>query len=149
MGSEKNTAPMKVCDTELESVSGGAMGAGTGASGSFTSNTGTQLNLLVSWSVQSDSFGRKTLAVDVYASSYSLYCNPSLSGVELTVNGMSYSSGTPAISYGGRTAVTNKLASFSVPNVSGTVTLSAVWHFNGVYSGTSLGDIRASGTITV
>ena len=148
MSAERKDAE-RLLDEELESVSGGANGAGTLASGSFTSNTGTQLNLLVSWSVRSDSFGQKTLDVDVYASSYSLYLNPSSSGVELSVNGISYASGTPAVSYSGRTAVTNKLASFSIPHVSGAVTLSAVWHFNGVYSNTTLGDIRATGTVTV
>ena len=37
-------------DNELNQVAGG-LGGGVLASGSFLSNTGTQLNLLVNWSV--------------------------------------------------------------------------------------------------
>lgn len=59
-------------DNELNQVAGG-LGGGVLASGSFLSNTGTQLNLLVNWSVQADAYGTKTLYVDVCASSYSLY----------------------------------------------------------------------------
>ena len=113
-------------ENELNQVAGG-FGGSTIASGSFTSNTGTQLNLLVNWSVQTDGY----LYVDVCATSYSLYSNGG--GVELTAN----------------SPVTNRLASFAIPGLSGAVSLSAVWHFNGSYSGTPIGDIRASGVVNV
>lgn len=133
-------------DSELNQVAGG-VGGTVVASGSFTSNTGTQLNLLVNWLVQSDSYGQKTLYVDVNATSYSLYSNGG--GVELTVNGMVYTANASSVNYGGSSRVTNRLASFTVPGVSGAVSLNAVWHFNGSYSSVPLGDIRASGVANV
>lgn len=134
-------------DDELMNVVGG-FGEGGGASGSFASSTGTALNLIVYWSVQNNA-GQKNLNVTVSSTSYSLYCTGSACGVELVVNGMSYVSSTPAIEYGGNSPVTNQLASFSIPNVSGPVSITAIWHFNGSYSGVSIGDIRASGTAVV
>ena len=112
----------------------GGYGEASIASGSFASSTGTALNLVVYWSVQ-DNGGQKVLKVTVSSSSYSLYCTGSACGVELVVNGMSYASGTPAIEYGGNSPVTNQLASFSIPNLSGPVSITAIWHFNGTYSG--------------
>ena len=117
------------------------------ASGSFTSNTGTQLNLQVNWSAQSGGAGQKTLYVDVCANSYSLYSNGG--AVELTANGLLYAASAAPVNYGGKTPVTNRLASFAIQGVSGAVNLSAVWHFNGTYSGRAIGDIRASGIANV
>ena len=133
-------------ENELNQVAGGS-GGGVLASGSFASNTGTQLNLLVNWSVQADSYGQKTLNVDVCTTSYSLYCNGG--GVELTANGVLYTARGATIDYGGSTMVTNRLASFSIPGVSGAVSLNAVWHFNGSYSGVPISDIRANGVVNV
>ena len=129
-------------ENELNQVAGG-FGGSTIASGSFTSNTGTQLNLLVNWSVQTDGY----LYVDVCATSYSLYSNGG--GVELTANGMVYTATASSVNYGGSSPVTNRLASFAIPGLSGAVSLSAVWHFNGSYSSTPIGDIRASGVVNV
>ena len=139
----------RINDEELENVSGGMGSGNISSSGSFASNTGTALNLLVYWSASIDSFGQKTLNVSVCSTSYSLYCTGSSGGVELTVNGMTYVSGTPAIEYGGNSVVTNTLASFSIPNLSGAVNITAVWHFNGIYSNTPIGDIRATGTAVI
>ena len=47
-------------DSELNRVAGGAGAGGVVASGSFSSNTGTQLNLMVTWSVLADAYGQKT-----------------------------------------------------------------------------------------
>ena len=70
-------------------------------------------------------------------------------GVELTVNGMIYGASANPISYGGSTPVTNCLATFAIPVTSGAVSMSAVWHYNGTYSGVPIGDIRASGVANV
>ena len=133
-------------EKELSTVAGGSGGAVV-ASGSFASSTGTQLNLLVNWSVQADGFGNKTLYVDVNTTSYSLYSSGG--GVELTANGMMYAASASPVSYGGNTMAVNHLASFSVPGVYGAVSLGVVWHFNGSYSGTPIGDIRAYGVVNV
>ena len=135
-----------ISDNELNQVAGGAGGAVI-ASGSFTSNTGTQLNVQVNWSAQSGGAGQKTLYVDVCANSYSLYSNGG--AVELTANGLVYAASAAPVNYGGKTPVTNRLASFAIQGVSGAVNLSAVWHFNGTYSGRAIGDIRASGIANV
>ena len=137
----------KMSDDDLEQVAGGFGQGNTISSGSFASSTGTALNLLVYWSVRADGAGMKTLDVSVCATSYSLFCTGSYGGVELTVNGMTYVSSTHAIEYGGNTPTTNTLATFSIPNISGAVNVTAVWHFNGTYSNTPIGDIRASGTV--
>lgn len=133
-------------ENELNQVAGG-VGSTVVAMGSFASNTGTQLNLLVNWSVQADSYGQKTLYVDVCSTSYSLYSTGG--GVDLIANGMVYTATASPVQYGGKSMVTNRLASFSVPGVSGAVSLSAVWHFNGSYSGVPIGDIRANGIANV
>lgn len=138
---------MILSDSELNQVAGGAGVGGVVASGSFSSNTGTQLNLMVTWSVLADAYGQKTLYVDVCSTSYSLYCTGG--GIELTANGMVYASTAPSIEYGGSSMVVNRLASFTIPGVAGAVSLSAVWHFNGSYSGVPIGDIRASGIANV
>ena len=133
-------------DNELNQVAGGAGGTAV-ASGSFTSSTGTQLNILVNWLVQSDGAGQKTMYVDVNSTSYSLYSNGG--AVELTVNGMLYTATASSVNYGGSSMVTNRLASFVIPGVSGAVSLNAAWHFNGTYSGVHIGAVRANGVANV
>ena len=134
---------------DLNSVSGGAAGESVVTSGSFTSNTGTALNIQVDWSVVKTLAGTKELKVSVSTWSYSLNSISLEKGVELTVNGALYCADSAAINYGGQTQASNLLASFSIPNLSGTVNLSAVWHFRGSYSGVELNDIRVEGTVTV
>ena len=143
----KNHNISKISDSFLENVAGGVGSGEVVSSGSFASSTGTQLNIGVSWRVRSDTYGQRVLDVTVSSSSYSLYCTGSAGGVELTVNGMTYVSGSPAIEYGGSSMVMNTLASFSIPNLNGPASVTAVWHFNGTYSGVPIGDVRAGGTI--
>ena len=136
-------------DDSLENIAGGYYGGDVLASGSFASNTGTQLNIQVNWLARVDTFGQKTLDVTVYCNSYSLYTVSMYNGVLLTVNGMTYGATSTAISYDGRSMISTPLASFSIPNLSGSVQLSAVWHFNGTYSGVPLNEIRAGGVISM
>ncbi len=134
---------------DLEGVSGGVTGGSVLNSGSFQSDTGTGLNIRVDWSAVRGVTGEKTLEVLVSTLSYSLNSIEMPGGVELTVNGDVYVGKSAAVNYSGRSQITSPLASFSVPNLSGTVQLGAVWHFKGSYSGVALGDIRASGTAVV
>ncbi len=133
---------------QLDAVVGGA-GGSVISQGSFQSNTGTPLNIQVNWRAVSGGAAGKTLEVDVSAVSYKLYTSADYNGVQLTVNGAVYSSGSQAIEYGGSGVATSPLASFSVPNVSGSVQLSVVWHFNGSYSGVSLQDVRAAAAVYI
>ncbi len=130
-------------ENELDQVAGGFAGDTVVATGSFTSNSGTHVDLLVNWAVRADNYGTKTLHVDVSVTSYALY-NSGV-GVDLYANGAIYTATSATINYGGSSRVTSPLASFSVPNVSGAVNLSVVWHFNGTLSGVHVGDIRANG----
>ena len=134
---------------DLDSVSGGAAGGSVLNSGAFQSDTGTALNIRVDWSVVRGVMGEKTLEVQVSTLSYSLYSIEMPSGVELTVNGAVYHGKSAAVNYSGRSQIASPLASFSIPNLSDTVQLGVVWHFNGSYSGVTLSDIRASGTAVV
>lgn len=136
---EKKTLSEK----ELTQVAGGFAGDTVISSGSFTSNSGTHVDLLVNWAVRADLYGTKTLYVDVSVTSYALY-NSGV-GVDLIANGALYPATSATISYGGSSRVTNHLASYTVPNVAGAVNLSVVWHFNGTLSGVHVGDIRANG----
>ena len=103
-------------------------GAEVVASGSFASNSGTNLNLVVNWSVVSEATGQRTL--------------------QMTLNGVTYSSNSRAINYRGTAMATHPLAYFSVPNYQGPAAISVVFHFNGTLSGRPVNDIVATGTIT-
>ena len=134
---------------DLDGVSGGVGGGGTIPGGTFASNTGTGLNIRVDCEIKQDGLGTKTLLVTVSTWSYALYSVALQNGVELRVNGALYTADSNAVSYSGKTLDKNVLATFSVPNLSGTVTLTAIWHFRGTYSNVTLNEISASGTITV
>ena len=138
---EKMTA---LSDENLEKVAGGFSGEVI-SSGSFASQTGTSLNLLVEWSAMADGFGQKTLYVTVSSTSASLQAAALPNTIELTVNGMTYL-GTPnAVNYSGGAMATHTLASFAIPNAAGPASLSVAWHFNGVIGGVPLNTIYASG----
>ena len=134
---------------DLGGVSGGTSGGSLLSSGFFQSNTGTGLNIRADWRVVKGDTGEKTLEVQVSSLSYSLSSIELPNGVELNVNGAVYIGKSAAVCYNGSGQIASPLASFSVPNLSGTVQLSVVWHFNGSYSGVALRDIRASGTVIV
>ena len=140
---------IKLNDNELSAVSGGFGAAEAVASGSFVSNSGTSVNLLVNWNVTSDSVGQRTLHVAVSATSYALVSIELYNGVQLTLNGVTYSANSRAIDYHGTTQVTNPLADFTIPNYQGPAAATVVFHFNGTLSGRPVNDIIASGTITV
>ena len=143
--SQKASKLVPLSDEGLEMVAGGFNGEVVSA-GSFASQTGTSLNLLVNWNAMADAFGQKTLYVTVSATSYSLYSAANPNTLELNVNGMSYVATPNAISYGGNTQVTNTLASFQIPSAVSPASISAAWRFNGVISGVPLNTIYASGT---
>ena len=135
---------MPVEDEVLSRVAGGYNGQVT-ASGSFSSQTGTSLNILISWSATVDEFGAKSLSVTVSSMSYSLSAGALPNSVELSVNGMIYSATPNAVNYSGSTLCANTLASFMIPNAVGPASITASWRFNGVYSGVALNTITASG----
>ena len=144
MSENKKFMAEAMSDDLMAGVAGGYNGE-VMASGSFSSQTGTSLNLFVSWTAVADGFGQKTLNVTVSATSYSLYSGALPNSVELSVNGMYYTATPNAVNYSGNTLASNVLAYFSIPNAVGPANITASWRFNGVYSGVSLGTISASG----
>ena len=89
--------------------------------------------------------GQHELQAVVGTSSSNLSCSSFGNGVTLNVGGMVYTAANNAIDYHGGGVVYNTLASFVVPNVYGTVQVTATWRFNGTYAGSYLGEITASG----
>ena len=119
-------------------------------SGSFSSDTGTPLNVRADWKTYTDASGAQKLQVDVVALHYSCFTSSLWNGVELTVDGQTYSANSPAISYDGNAQQTTTLYSWIIdaPD-SASVSIRAVWHYRGTYSGKALDDIVASGTATI
>ena len=144
-----NRKSMALDDEELASVAGGVGDVMLTGSGSFMSNTGTSLNIVVNWYAGVDNFGNRGLMVVVGATSGNLMASAIANSVELNVNGMMYAASNNAINYMGGGMTTNTLATFTIPNVYGTVSITAVWHFNGTYGGVPIGSVYASGYASV
>ena len=140
---------MALDDEALDTVAGGAEGVTLTGSGSFMSNTGTSLNIVVNWYAGIDMYGNHGLLINVSATSGNLVAGSLLNGVEVSVNGMTYAASNNAINYMGGSMTTNPLASFTIPNIYGNVSITAVWHFNGTYGGVPIGSIYASGMASV
>lgn len=141
---------MKALDDDaLDTVAGGAEGVTLTGSGSFMSNTGTSLNIVVNWYAGIDMYGNHGLLINVSATSGNLVAGSLLNGVEVSVNGMTYAASNNAINYMGGSLTSSPLASFTIPNIYGNVSITAVWHFNGTYGGVPIGSIYASGMASV
>lgn len=121
----------------------------TTGSGAFSSSTGTSLDMIVSWQTFTDEYGNHKLNVDLSTTSYSFNTGAIYEGLQLTVNGVTYTANSPAINYTGDTPASNVLGSFTVDVPEGNVNVSAVWHFRGSYGGTELAEISAGGNIYV
>ena len=117
------------------------------ASGSFRSDTGTELNLRVDWKLYSEG-GEQKLRVELYALSYSLYTAPLMGALTLNVDGRTYTADSPAIAYDGNGQVSTHLGTFSVDAPAGAAGVTVTWHYGGSYSGVALEDITASGTVS-
>ena len=113
-------------------------------SGSFTSDTGTYLNLLVEWSAAGEG-ETVPLHVRFSAQSYSLYTVAAYGNLQLTVNGKNYYGDCPAINVSDKELTVTPLTEFTVEVPRGNLTISAVWHYKGSYSGKDLPTISASG----
>ena len=147
MGELKKKGLVALSDDDLENVAGGFGEGGVVSSGSFSSYTGTGLDIVVNWTVGADMAGGCELQAVVGTSSSNLSCSSFGNGVTLNVGGMVYTAANNAIDYHGGGTVYNTLASFVVPIPGGSIPVSATWRFNGVYSGVNLGEITASGVV--
>lgn len=124
------------------------------ASGNFSSNTGTNLNLYIAWSSTTNvSANASSVTVNVYSRSYTINGN-ALADSYVTVNGNTKSLAGISLSQS-VSNLTNKLLAthtVTVPhNSDGTksITIKANIEFNGTVSGKYLSDITASQTVTL
>lgn len=124
------------------------------ASGNFSSNTGTNLNLYITWSSTTNvSANTSSVTVNVYSRSYTINGN-ALADSYVTVNGNTKSLAGISLSQS-VSNLTNKLLTtytVTVPhNSNGTksITIKANIEFNGTVSGKYLSDITASQTVTL
>lgn len=114
-------------------------------SGTFSSDTGTALNMNVNWSAYSDG-DSVVLDIALTLSTYSIKVGSIYNGATITVSGESYTFDTPAIDYEGDTATTISLGAkrFTLPGSgSGVIPVRAVWNFRGSYSGQDFESITA------
>ena len=114
------------------------------ASGSFSSNTGTGLNIRADWYTLP---GGQTLQVDVYCVSYSIFSSAQWQAVQLSVGGQTHAADSRAISHDGSDQVVSPLASFTVDAPPNGSPISVTWNYKGSYSGKQLDEIVATGNI--
>ncbi|MCD8086984.1 MAG: hypothetical protein LUE22_00145, partial [Oscillospiraceae bacterium] len=113
------------------------------AEGSFSSNTGTSLNMGVSWRAVDNGDGTTTITVSGTVTSYSLSIMSSTATVSFA--GYSTSCSTNSISVESSNMTVNSLFSTSLTVPSGTTgDMSVTWNFNGTYDDVSLSTITAT-----
>ncbi len=131
------------------------------ASGTITSVTGKTLNLVLTWSTARIAGTRTArLIVEAWIEFTSLEC-AARSSQSMTLAGEAHTFGTSAIndytgslhrveatSYSDGLGYNEKILSYDANGNLASQTVSASWLFNGTYSGTYLGTITASGTVT-
>ena len=118
-----------------------------GAAGSFTSNTGTGLNLLVEWTTVPQADGSATLLVDISAVSYSFFTSALYQSLSLNLNGEVYTANSAEVSYNGTEQISTQLASFTLDAPASGTPISVTWAYRGSYSNKQLDEIIASGVI--
>lgn len=115
--------------------------------GSFSSDTGTSLNLIVNWRAEDLGNGTTRVHVDGTVSSYSLY----VTGTSVTVSfgGQTVTaSGNPITLDESVSRTETGLFSATIDVPKGTAgTMSVDWAYKGTYSGVSLPTISASGEV--
>ena len=124
------------------------------SSGSFSSDTGTGLNIVADWTVQSLDQEQVSVTVSVSVISYTLQTQSLPNSVNIGLDGNYVSLDAPAIFYDGGGQVRSALAAhtFTVPlsaNSSRAMALQVEWQFNGSYGGTELPVLECGGSINV
>lgn len=122
-------------------------------SGSFKSDTGTNLNMQVSWTAEAKNNDEVNLKFDIYLTSYTIGVGARVG--TLTVNGTAYSFSTDGVEVdNNKTMTTTHIAgkTVSVPVAKGeveSIPVSVSWVFNGSYNGKTLDNITASDTLVI
>jgi type V secretory pathway adhesin AidA len=128
------------------------------ASGSFSSDTGTWLNITADWSAKSISQEQVQVTVSVAVVSYALHTQYLPRTLNISLDGQYVSLDAPGITYDGEAQAANGLGThtFTVnlpANSSKSMPLQVEWQFNGSYGGPNgpmeLYGIECGGTINV
>lgn len=124
-------------------------------SGSFKTNTGTNLNLLVEWALTQDEYtGKYTLTANVYLESYSIICGKRTGSSFLTIDGHRFAFNTEPLNYPGvkekqKIFFTTASVVYESDELPESVAIDAIWTFNGTYSGTSIPVLHAQSEVTL
>lgn len=122
------------------------------ASGSFSSSTGTNLNLYITWSSTTNvSTNTSSVTVNVYSRSYTIN-GSALTDSYVTVNGNTKSLAGVSLSQSVSNLTDKLLTTYTVsvphnPDGTKSITIKANIEFNGTVSGKYLSDITASKTV--
>lgn len=121
-------------------------------SGSFTSDTGTPLNLRADWTATVLDAERVEVTVNVYLVSYQIEVRELYNAVNVSVGDQYASADSPAIKWENNTKLETLLAStvhtLSLPSgSSASFSLAAQYQFGGTYSKVDLPVIECGGTI--
>ncbi len=123
------------------------------ADGSFSSDTGTGLNIVVDWSVREAEEGFITIDLILSVNSKEINVSSIHNGAVLTINGEEFVFTTPSLQNNIGEALKSEICKTHVrlPYSGGTMNLSidAVWNFNGTYSGRELKNITASEQVSI
>ncbi len=123
-------------------------------SGSFVSDTGTNLNLVVDWKAVSVDSHTLSVTVNVYVRSYSLDIGKR-TGNSIYVNGNGYNFVSPAVTHTNDNSLSKTMittVTVSVPAEAGStvsIPVSVDWNYRGSYSGEELEQITAESIITI
>ena len=121
------------------------------ANGSFTSKTGTGLEMRAEWSAVATGTNTATVTVNVYAISYSLYLTENDSGLKISLGNQYTSAATAGLSYSNNAQKTTLLGtkSFTIDTSKGKVDLPLAieWHYMGSYGGVAIDVIECGGNV--
>jgi len=123
--------------------------------GSFKTDTGTKLNLLVEWSLTQDEQTRHYyLTANVYLESYSIVCGKRTNLSHIVIDGNEFKFNTEALDYTGvkekqKIFFATATVIYEEDQLPETVGMEALWVFNGSYSGVSIPVLHAQSEVTL
>ena len=115
--------------------------------GSFSSNTDTNLELVVDYCIERMSPTSRRVQIVITLHHYQLYCGARTSGCSLTVDGNTVKYSTDPISFDGPGENITVLYTYETYVSNEPFEISASWLFNGVYSNTEIDTLEASDTV--
>ncbi len=116
------------------------------AADSFGSDTGTPLNMGVSWRAVDHGDGTTTISISGTVTSYTLQLG--VTAINVSFEGYSASATGSSVNVNSSSLVTNSLFSTSMTVPSGTAgNMTVSWGYNGRYGEVSLGTITATGFV--